>query len=449
MSFARFMSTDYDILDVVRSGITNAYPAFRRACCAVAVIACATICGAEAPPLTISAALAEAQEKNPEIRALSAAIASARGEVTTAGTRQNPSLAVLPGLRKSEPSGSPSTTEFHGVFELTQTIEFPGKRRLRRAVAEKNVEVQELARTGFRNQLTTQVRRAYYTLLVSGQVLALKEQRVTLAQTFAEAARKRVAGGFAPEFEATKAEVEVVAAQKALREAQARGVAARAALNALLGREPQAELQVAGTLNTDVTLPDETNLLQQVSTRYPSLQVQAAEVERAGLNVQSVRQSRLPDFSVGPSVEYLKDEQTYDFGISLPLPLWDRKKGEIASATAERDRALAELEVLRQEVVRDVTSAYHNLASAKESLALFTPDLLAKLKAALDAAAQSYTGGRVSLLVYLETQRTYFDTQADYLETLQKLYDAQAALDSAVGVPLPDRQTLMNPSEKP
>jgi cobalt-zinc-cadmium efflux system outer membrane protein len=271
---------------------------------------------------------------------------------------------------------------------------------------------------------------------VSEGIRVLKEQRLTLAKTFVEAARKKVTGGVAQEFEATKAEVEAIAAQKALRDAQAQGVTARAALNALLGREPQAELQVAGPLNINVTLPDETNLLQQVSTRNPSLLVQAAEAERAVLNVRSVRQSRLPDFSVGPSVEYLKDEQTYDFGISLPLPLWDQKKGEIASATAERDKAQAELEVLRQEVIRDVTSAYHNLSSAKESLALFTPDLLAKLKAALDTAAQSYSEGRVSLLVYLETQRTYFETQADYFDTLQKLYDAQAELQAAVGTTL-------------
>lgn len=432
------MNGDFGMVGIVSLRLTKANPTFRLTCLATAVIACTTVCGAEVPLLTLSAAIAEAQEHNPEIRALSAAITSAHGELTTAGTWSNPDLAVATGVRNTRSSGGSSASEYHGLCELRQTIEFPGKRRLRRAVAEKNVEVQELARTGFRNQLTIQVQHAYYTLLVSEETLALKEQRLTLAKTFVEAARKKVAGGVAQEFEATKAEVEAVAAQKALREAQAQGVAARAALNALLGREPQAGLRVAGTLNIDITLPDETNLLRQVSARNPSLLVQAADAERAALNVESVRRSRLPDFSVGPSVEYLKDEQTYDLGVSLPLPLWDQKKGEIASATAERDKAQADLEVLRQEVVRDVTGAYHTLASAKASLALFTPDLFAKLKAALDTAAQSYAEGRVSLLVYLETQRTYFETQADYFDTLQKLYDAHAALQAAVGMPLPE-----------
>ena len=409
---------------------------------AATVIMSATTCSAAAPPLTLSTAIAEAQEKNPEIRALSAGIESVRGAVTTARTWDNPELGVAPGIRRSQPSAGPSSSEFHGVFELKQTIEFPGKRRLRLALADKNVRIQELALTGFRNQLTTSVRRAFYTVLISRQVLGLKEQRLALAQTFVEAAHKKVAGGFAPEFEATKAEVEVVAAQKALHEARAQVVTARGALNTLLGHTPRAELELVGALNAEVAVPEEADFLHQVSTRNPSLQVQEVELERSGLSLQSARKSRFPDFIVGPSVEYLKDEQTYDFGVTLPLPLWDNKKGEIISARAEQQKAAAELEKLQQEIARDVSSAYHDLTAAKESLALYTPEFLAKLKSALDDASRSYAEGHISLIIYLETQRTYFDTQADYLDTLQKLYDAQAALETAAGMP------LSNPQEK-
>ncbi|HMY20858.1 MAG TPA: hypothetical protein PKA58_31255, partial [Polyangium sp.] len=66
----------------------------------------------------------------------------------------------------------------------------------------------------------------------------------------------------------------------------------------------------------------------------------------------------------------------------------------------------------------------------------YTPALSDKLKAALDAASQGYAEGRTPLLLYLESQRTYFDTLADYFDTLQKTFEARAELESAVGVPL-------------
>lgn len=383
--------------------------------------------------LTLDAAIHLALENNPELRSLAAGVAVARGEVITAKTWDNPELSVTPGAFHD--SGG---TWGHAGFELTQTILFPGKRALLRAVAEKNVEARQLALAGFRTQLTVQVRRAFNELLAAGQVVTLKERQLELAESFVEAARKKVEGGFAPEFEQIKAEVEVTTARKALREAQAREAVARTMLNSLAGRPPEAPLGVSGALDVNVLVPDEDTVLEQALLRNPSLKIQSAEVERTGLNLAFTRKSRLPDVTVGPSIEYQKPEQAYSFGISLPLPLWDKKKGAIATATAEQQRAMADLETTRRDIIRDASSGWRLLVAARESLAIYTPEFRAKLKSALDAAAQSYGEGRTSLLIFLETQRTYYDTEAEYFDTLRQLYDARAALEAAVGVPLND-----------
>jgi cobalt-zinc-cadmium efflux system outer membrane protein len=203
-----------------------------------------------------------------------------------------------------------------------------------------------------------------------------------------------------------------------------------------MGRHPNEPLALAGPLDSAIYLPLRSTLLEQALARNPAVKVQEAEAERAGLSLQSIRKSRFPDFKAGPSLEYTRDEQIAGVGLTLPLPLWDKKKGEIATAAAGQEKALAELEKLRRDILGDVATAAHNLEAAKESLAFYTPALRDKLKAALDAAAQSYSEGRTPLLLYLEAQRTYFDTQADYLETLKRLFEAQMELESALGVPL-------------
>jgi cobalt-zinc-cadmium efflux system outer membrane protein len=398
----------------------------------------------ETAPLSLEQLIVEAQANNPEIRALTSDIAAAQGEVTTSQTWMNPVLSVSPGLLHQR---SPSNTEFHGDFGLEQTFEFPGKRSLRRAVAEKSVELRELALGGFRHQLTIRVRRAYNAMLAAREVQSLKEQRLELTSAFVDAAKKKVEAGFAPDFEAIKAQVEVVVAQKELRDAQADVGAARAQLNTLLGREPSTPLEVAGTLDPSTSFPDRATLLQQALERNPALRIQTAEVERTGLSMQSIRKSRLPDFTVGPNVEYVEDTQIYGLGVSMTLPLWDTKKGEIATATAEQQRAMAELEMVRREILRDVTIAVQNLNSARESLTYYTPSLRASLKEALDGASQSYSEGRTTLLTFLEIRRTYFDSEADYFETLKKLFNAEAELEAAIGMPLAELQEPTDPKE--
>jgi cobalt-zinc-cadmium efflux system outer membrane protein len=382
---------------------------------------------------TLEALTSEAWTNNPEVRLFEAAVAGARGESLTAKTWDNPQFSVTPGLFR-DAGGNWA----HAGFEISQTILFPGKRALQRAVAEKAVESRQLALAAFRTQLAIQVHRSFYRLLAARQLVSLRQRHIELAQSFLNAARKKVEGGFAPDFEQTKAEVDVAAGLKSLREAQADEAVARTALNSLVGRNLDATVAIAGEFSENPSVPGQSTLLNYALAHNPSLKIQSAEVERTGLSLDLTRKSRLPDFTIGPTVEYQQPEQVYGIGISLPLPLWDKKKGAINTATAEQQRALAELDTLRRDIVREVSSASHLLAAARESLAIYTPTFRGKLKSALDSASKTYAEGRTSLLVFLETERTYYDTEAGYYETLQRLYDAQAALEAALGTPLSD-----------
>ena len=397
----------------------------------------------ESNSVNLDKALRLALENNPEIKSLSADIDAAQGEVVTAKTWQNPEISFAPGVDRTR---EPNDTLFHGDFGLQQTIEWPGKRALRSAVAEKNVTVRRLALDGFRSQLAIQVRRAYYTLIATREGISLHQQRLEIAKSFAEVATKKVQAGFAPDFEEIKANLEILTAQKVLTDAQSQYQAAQVNLNSLMGRYPLTPLTVVGRLETNFDSPAESNLISQALEGNPGIKVQKAQFERMGLNLVSVRKSRLPDFKVGPQLEYTRDEQIIGFGVSLPIPLWDKKKGEIATATSEKEKAAAELERLQRDVMQNVATASQQLSAVKASIAIYSPALQKRLKTALDAASQSYDSGKTSMLNYLETQRTYFDMQSDYLDTLRKLYDAEAELESAVGQPLD--QLLKSPIEQ-
>ena len=149
-----------------------------------------------------------------------------------------------------------------------------------------------------------------------------------------------------------------------------------------------------------------------------------------------MRFGRRPDFAIGPSVEYASREQIYGLGATVALPFWDQKQGEIQTATAEQRKALAALEKTRAEVAAEVTKAAANLEVAQNQLALYSPAFLEKLKAFTAQAEQGYAQNSTTLLIYLDTKRTYFDTLADYYEALGNVAENRAELESAVGVSL-------------
>lgn len=385
---------------------------------------------------TLPAAICEALKNHPEMRALEAAVASAKGGVTSARTFSNPELSIAPGVKRVV-DPELTRTEFHGNFELSQTFEFPGKRALKTALAQKNVRIQELAIEGFRFELKAKVRRAFYELLTAQKAAQLRQEQVESAQTFVQSAKKRAEGGYASDFEVMKSQADLIAAERDLLDSKGKIASARVTLNTLMGRSPSAQLSLSGNLEgMPPRFGSPAELMALAMARHPSLRTLDVQAETAGLNLRSARLARLPDFSVGPQVEYTQNEQIYGLGITVALPLWDRKRGEILTANAEQKKILAEIEKTRQEIAGGIVKSAEALQTAREQAALYTPEFLAKLKKLVAQAEESYAQSATTLIVYLDAKRTYFETLAQYNESLGNVAQQTAELESAVGVTL-------------
>jgi cobalt-zinc-cadmium efflux system outer membrane protein len=384
---------------------------------------------------TLDQLTAEALRNNPELHVFEQSIAAAKGGVRTARTLSNPELTVQPGFRRTE-GIDPTQDEFHGVFSLSQLFKFPGKRALEIAIAQGNVELNQIALEGFRYQVATKVRRTFYDLLASQKIVLSRRDQVESAKAFVESARKRAEAGYASDFETVKSQADLISASRALLQAEGRIAGARVTLNALMGRPATTPLEIRGGLDKLQIRGTRGDFLALAMARNPAIRTQWRQAEIAGLTLRSTRFGRRPDFAIGPSVEYLRNEQTYDISVTVALPLWDQKQGAIQTATAEQKKALALLEKTRLEIAAEVTKASANIDVAKGQLELYTPAFLERLKAFMAQAEQGYAQNATTLLIYLDAKRTYFDTLVNYYEALGNLAENRAELESAIGVPL-------------
>ena len=393
------------------------------------------VIGSAASGATLEELTAEALRNNPELQVFEQSVAAAKGGVRTARTLSNPELTFAPGMRQTRESNA-SAREFHGELSLSQLFKFPGKRALEIAIAQRNVDLAQIALEGFRFQLAAKVRRAFYDGLAAEQIAETRRQQVAAAETFVESAKKRVEAGYASDFETVKSQAEFIAANKALRQAQIQINTARVTLNTLMGRSPSSPIKLNGALENVQPRGSRSDFIALAMARNPAIRTQSRQVEIAGLNLRSTRFGRRPDFAIGPSIEYLQNEQTYGLSATLALPLWDQKQGAIDTATAEQKKAAGELEKTRAEIAAEVTNAAANLESSKRQLAFYSPAFLDQLKAVMAQAEQGYAQNTTTLLIYLDAKRTYFDTLADYYDSLAKVAESRADLEAAVGVPL-------------
>src|SRR5260221_12855944 len=109
---------------------------------------------AAAEPRSIGSLVEEAYQKNPELHFHEQEIAAARGDRRTAGTWPNPDLSgQIGGKVYNSLGGKYLGTGPVWTVSLTQTLEFPGRATLRKAIADKQIALAQIGLEQFRLSL--------------------------------------------------------------------------------------------------------------------------------------------------------------------------------------------------------------------------------------------------------------------------------------------------------
>ena len=382
---------------------------------------------AETPETLVKQAL----QRNPELNFFVAEIAAAKGTVRTAKTVRNPELSSEFGYKNSrDNSGRASGEGALLSLSLSQPIEYPGRLALRKAIANHDLALAELHLQQFRLTLAARVRSLAYASASAKERTRAVQEVSSQTQALNDVLKARPLAGVAPQLEAQIISANLLGFQRQERESTLGERTIAVELNQLCGRSADAALTVNGGLVV-FTAPSVPRLVDSARANAFDIRIRQVELAQQGFRVALSKNERFPAIAVGPfySLENAIDrEHRVGLGFSLPLPLWDRNLGNIASSKARQQQAEASLAQTEREVERRVTQAAATLESKRAEMQTWSTGAMAKLREASDLADRNYRLGAIPLTTYIEIQKQYLeaissfsDAQKDALEAAQTL----------------------------
>jgi cobalt-zinc-cadmium efflux system outer membrane protein len=326
-----------------------------------------------------------------------------------------------------------------GKVGLSQVIEVRGQRGLRVRGAEADLLRSQWSARDTERDVVAEVTRAFTELLIAQERIILAREALTLAESLRNAAKTLVDAGDVPELDLLRAEVEVRRAENRLRlEETAAGTITRT-LALLVGLPADVSPIATGSLLLDPVPGTMQEILDRARANRPDLKAAEAATTSARAALRLTEAERFfPSVTVSAgyaeALDFDARNRTALVGVSVPLPFWNRREGDIKAAGAEVAKQAAQQERLTAQIDKEVTTAFQQFVATRQMVERYLRHIVPAQQQTARLVEDGYRLGQLRLTEALLAQRDFIEARTAYLEAIAAYNSARADLQKAAGV---------------
>ena len=397
---------------------------------AAAILAASMPACAEAQSaLSLDALVQDVVANNPERQFYQRQIETAGVERQAAGRWADPEVVAEFGERKANDratGGLLGEGQTYAV-SIVQPIEFGGRIALRRAIAERQVELARVGLRQFEATLAGRARTLGYGLFAADAKATAARVVASRARTLAHVIVSRDPAGPAPTLEAAALQASAISAERTAAMADAEANSILYELNQLRAAPFPSRIRI---IRPDMTLPDlpaPTMVAEKALANNFELKALRVQFEQQGLRVDLARKARLPVVTVGPYFDRARSdirETNYGVRLSTTIPLWNAQAGQVAAEQGRQAQANATLIAAERKLMRDVYDQVAQYEAKRLALGQWKGNTPSRFAAAAEEADRNFRLGAIPIATYTQLQQAYIDATNAVLDTRREALDA-------------------------
>ena len=389
--------------------------------------------------ITLEEAVQMALQHNHTLLATRTTIQQSEAAETTANLRPNPSLfatwAYLPLFSPSNMNADYLENSTEADLGVSYLIE-RGKKRQRRLQAAKDVSAQTRSLVADNERsLVFSVATQFVGVQLAESTLDVAEENLKSFRQTVELGEMRYKSGAISEDEFLKIKLQLLQFETDVQQAQLGKVQALSDLRQLLGYEAvPPDYDVTGPFDYAPVKGNLEDFQLKAMQNRPDLRGAQQGVAAAKSQYELQRAVGKQDVTVQANYSHTGGISTATFGASVPLAIFDHNQGEIARSRYAITQAEQQQKAASGQVMTDVHDAYEMLRQSEKIVQLYRSGYLEVTQKDRDISEYAYKRGAVSLLDFLDAERSYRATQLAYRQSLASYLLALEQLRDAVGV---------------
>lgn len=371
-----------------------------------------------APVLTLDEAEALALSTNPLISELQSRIDGLCGKKLQATLPPNPTVGVTGSDIFEDGTGGR-----HGVY-FGREIVRGNKLGLSASTVDAEIQVAQQQLQAAQQRLRTDVRLAWFDLLVANRKQTLAQQLTEIARQAVDTSQRLFEAQEVARTAVLQAEMEFQNANVVVGQVAAERTAAERRLATLIGKTSLDNAPLEGDPETAVDQADFEMAFDEILSSSPELAALQMDIERARRNIARQCAEPIPNVTWQATVLYdtVSDNIVTGYQVGLPLPVRNRNQGAVQQARREMEAAAYRAERRALALRQDLATAFEAFTRAKIEADITRDQILPKARQTWDLVVEGYAQGEVDFLNLLTAQRTYFDANLNYLNALRQVW---------------------------
>ena len=404
----------------------------------VCFLCLAASASAQSVRITLDDAIRMALQHNHTLLAARTSIQQNQAQEITANLRPNPGIftdwTYVPFFQADGGFFDYLHNSTQGDIGLSYLFERGHKRQNRLQAAKDATAVTRSQVADNERTLSFQVAQLFINVQLSESTLELAQQNLKSFQHAVEIGEFQHKSGAISENDYLKIKLQLLQFETDVQQAQLAKVQALSDLRQLLGYESiSREYGVVGVFDYE-PLPVKLDDLQtKALDNRPDLRAAQQGITAAKSQYSLAKANGKQDVTVSGNYSHVNDLSTYSFSVSMPIPIFDRNQGEIARTRYGITQAEEQRMAATGQVLTDVRDAYESLQTNDRVVQLYRSGYLDVSKKSRDISEYAYGRGGVSLLDFLDAERSYRSTQLAYRQALAAYLLALEQVRQAVG----------------
>jgi len=302
--------------------------------------------------------------------------------------------------------------------------------QLNRSAAEQGVRQANLEFLRQKFGLLTDIRHHFFMLLATQRrVEALRELR-KVAEQSEKTAISLNEGEQGAKTDVLLLRIELRRVETLLRSAEYVRTASAQQVAALMGLPKLSIRNVQGDLSMkipDFDDPQERERLLMTSSLVESART---EIVRNQFLLRRAEVEPIPNVTFNGGYQWAINQPHSQalVGVYFSVPIWDRNQGNIRAAGANVRQSMAQLNMVQNDLMRQLAEALGQYRAAQQAVESYEKGILPDAQETLALVQKGWAAGQFDFLRILQTQRSLFEANLEYITALQERLTAAATI---------------------